>query len=241
MGFFSRIFGRSSKIVEAKANAKLDELEDPVEMTTQAVRDLNDKLTRAMTAQASYKSMIIQLQSKEQKKRNEISEWQKKANDLQDLVDKGQRKAEDTDPLIVTALTNLQKCTTEADNQKKNIEAQESQYKALTEDIQKLRQLIVTTEQNLTSLKTRKEVADASVLVNKELSDIVGLDSTKSLIERMEQKVVQQESLAQAYAGIDDDTATNENKIDKILEEAGNTPSNDLLANFKANRANTAK
>lgn len=241
MGFWSNLFGRGSKIAEAKANAKLDEIEDPVEMTSQALRDLNDKLGRAMTAQASYKSMIIQFKTKEQKKRDEIINWQKKANELQDLIDKGQRKQEDTDPLIMTALTNLQRCTTEADNEKKNIEAQDAHYKSLTDDIQKLRDLINTTNQNLTSLKTRKEVADASVQVNKELSDLAGLDSTKALIERMEQKVVQQESLAQAYAGIDDDTATNENKIDKILEEAGTSPSNDLLASFRANRANTVK
>ena len=70
MGFLN-LFKRGSKIAEAKANASLDKMEDPTEMTTQAIRDLNVKLTNAVDAQATYKAMIIQLKSRQKEKETE--------------------------------------------------------------------------------------------------------------------------------------------------------------------------
>lgn len=230
------LFKRGGKIAESKANASLDNMENPAEMTAQAIRDLNVKLTNAVSAQATYKAMIIQLESKQKGKEAEKVEWEQKANKLQDHVDADASKTNDIEPLIVVALENSKKCGTEADELSRNITVQNTKYHALVEEIEKLRELISTTEDHLTLLKTRQEVAAASVQVNKELSDIASTDSTKALIERMEQKVTQQEALADAYAGIDDDSATNESKINDILKEETSVSKNDLLESFRANR-----
>ena len=235
MGFLD-FLKRSSKIAESKANTVLDNMEDPTEMTAQAIRDLNVKLTNAVDAQATYKSMIIQLESKQKAKETERVEWEQKANKLQDHADADATKADSIEPLIITALENAKKCTIESDTLKRTIAAQNVKYHALVEEIKKLRELISTTEDNLTSLKTRQEVATASVQINKELSDVAGTDSTKALIERMEQKVTKQEALADAYAGIDGDSATNESKINDILKEETSVSKNDLLESFRANR-----
>ena len=169
-------------------------------------------------------------------KESEKSDWEQKASKLQDHLDADVSKTNDIEPLIVTALENAKRCGTEANELSKNIVIQNSKYHALVEEIKKLRELISTTEDHLTLLKTRQEVANASLQVNKELSDIAGNDSTKALIDRMEQKVTKQEALADAYAGIDGDSATNESKIDDILKEETSVSKNDLLESFRANR-----
>ena len=235
MGIFS-IFKRGGKIAEAKANSALDKLEDPTEMTTQALRDLNVKLENAVNAQATYKAMIIGLKSKQKEKENEKAEWLEKAGRLQDHIDADTSKKDQIEPLIVTALEDSKKCGVEADLLSKNISVQDTKYNALVEEIKKLRELISNTEEQVTSIKTRQEVAKASVQVNKELSDIAGIDSTKNLIKRMEDKVSQQEALADAYAGVDADSATDESKIDALLKTEPSTTSADLLASFRANR-----
>jgi phage shock protein A len=235
MGFFD-FLTRGSKIAEAKANSALDKMEDPTEMTSQAIRDLNVKLTNAINAQATYKAMIIELKAKEKGKEDEKASWLDKAAKLQDHIDADPTKTADIEPLMITALENSKKAETEAELLKTNISAQDLKYNKLVEEIKKLRELINTTEENLTSLETRQEVAKASVAVNKELSDVAGIDSTKAMIHRMEEKVTKQEALADAYAGIDADSATNESKIDEVLKHETSTSSADLLASFRANR-----
>jgi phage shock protein A len=230
------IFNRGSKIAEAKANSALDKMEDPTEMTSQAIRDLNSKLTNAINAQATYKAMIIQLKVKEKDKENEKVSWLEKASKLQDHIDADPSKTDNIEPLMITALENSKKAGIEADSLNKNIEIQNEKYNKLVVEIKNLRDLINTTEENLVSLRTRQEVAKASVQVNKELSDIAGTDSTKAMIKRMEEKVTQQEALADAYAGIDADSATNESKIDEVLKNETSVSSAELLASFRTNR-----
>jgi len=235
MSFFS-IFNRGSKIAEAKTNSILDKMEDPSEMTEQAIRDLNGKLTTAINAQATYKAMIIQLKASEKAKETEKSDWISKASKLQDHIDADPSKTSDIEPLMITALENSKKAGVDADSLSRNITIQEEKYNKLVDEIKNLRQLINTTQENLVSLKTRQEVAKASVQINKELSDVAGTDSTKAMIHRMEEKVTQQEALSDAYAGIDADSATNESKIDEELKHETSISSDDLLASFRANR-----
>lgn len=232
------IFKRGSKVLEANANAALEKMEDPSVMTSQALIDLNAKLEKAINAQATYKSMIIGLKAKQAKKEEEKEEWLTKAGKLQDRIDEDSSKTESIEPLIITALENSKNCETESISLKKNIDSQEVKYSALVTEITKLRELISKTKENLVSLKTRQEVADASVEINKELSDVAGLGSTKDLINRMQEKVERQESLADAYAGIDADSATNESKIDELLKTETPKSSADILASFRANRSN---
>ena len=235
---FWDIFKRGSKIVEANANSALEKMEDPSVMTSQALIDLNGKLEKAINAQATYKSMIIGLKAKQVKKEDEKNEWMAKAGKLQDRIDEDASKSESIEPLMVTALENSKNCENESNSLKQNIESQEAKYSALVAEITKLRELISGTKEKLVSLKTRQEVANASVDINKELSDIAGLGSTKDLINRMEEKVSKQESLADAYAGIDADSATNETKIDELLKTETPKSSADMLASFRANRSN---
>ena len=235
MGIFS-IFKRGGKIAEAKTNSALDKIEDPTEMTAQALRDLNVKLDNAAQAQATYKAMIIQLKSKQKEKENEKNDWIEKAGRLQDHIDADASKKDQIEPLIITALEDSTKCGVEAESLSKNVAAQEEKYNSLVEKIKELRDLINETKEHLVSITTRQEVAKASVQINKELSDIASTDSTKALIQRMEDKVAKQEALADAYAGVDADSATNESKIKELLKTQTSTSSADLLASFRANR-----
>lgn len=238
MGIFS-IFKRGGKIAEAKANSALDKIEDPTEMTAQALRDLNVKLDNAVQAQSTFKSTIIQLKGKQKAKEDEKTEWLVKAGKLQDRIDADPTKKDQIEPLIITALEDSKKCAVESELLAKNIASQEEKYNSLVLKIKDLRDLINETNEHLASITTRQEVAKASVAINKELSDVASTDSTKALIQRMEDKVSRQEALADAYAGVDADSATNESKIKELLKTETSTSSADLLASFRANRKET--
>lgn len=235
MGLFS-IFRRGGKVIEAKANAAIDKAEDPTEMTSQAVRDLSEKLESAVNAQATYKATIIKLKADATKKQSSAQSWLAKAGKLQDRLDADPSQAATIEPLVITSLENSKKADAEYKSMQANIDLQQSKYDKLVEEIKKLRDMIEDTRENLESIRTRQTVAKASVQINKELSDIAGLGSTKDLIDRMENKVATDEALADAYAGIDADSATNENKIEDILKTETKESTADLLASFRATR-----
>lgn len=230
---------RFSMIFKSKANAALDEIEDAVQMTEQCIRDLSEKLQNAIKAEANFKSMIITLKADQKKLKNDESEWKNKASQLQDRIDSDPTKAEEIEPLIITALESSDKCFVDAESKTQLINGYETKYKAMVQKVKELHDLIEESKNNLTQLKARKGVAEASVAVNKELSGMGGLDSTKEIMKRMEQKVSQQESLADAYAGVDEDNKSNEDKIKDILKNTSSKSAAEKLAEFRANRSKT--
>lgn len=232
MGLFSRI----KMIFTSKANASLDKIEDAVEITKQAIRDLQEKLEKAINAQATFKSMISGLKADQVKLSNNSLDWSKKAEQLQLRIDAEPDKADGFEPLILVALDNADKSKLEADSKTSIINSYEDKYNTMVVKIKELRDLIVESENSLTQLSARQDVANASVAVNKELSNISGLDSTKELMKRMEAKIATQENLADAYAGIDEDNKTNEDKINDVLKTTSPISSAEKLAAFRANR-----
>lgn len=233
MGIFKRI----SMIWKSKANAALDEIEDAVQMTEQGIRTLKEKLESAIKAEAKFKAMIIGLKSDQKKLENDQVEWEKKAGQLQDRIDNDPLKNEEIEPLIVTALDSAEKCGSDAASKTQIINGYDIKYKAMVSKVKELRELIIESDNNLIQLKARKGVADASVAVNKELSNIGGLDSTKEMMKRMEAKVTEQENLADAYAGVDEDNKTNIDKINDVLKNTPSKSATDRLAEFRANRS----
>ena len=229
------LFKRFSTIFKSKANAALDEMEDAVQMSEQCIRDLREKLDNAIKAEAQFKAMIIGLKSDQKKLESDKIEWVNKANKLQNIIDTDSTKTDEIEPLIITALDSADKAEMDAASKTQIIASYDNKYKKLTEKVKELREMIVESENDLVQLKARKGVADASVAVNKELSNIGGLDSTKEIMKRMEAKVTIQENLADAYAGVDEDNKTNSDKINDLLKNSSQS-SSEKLAAFRSSR-----
>ena len=68
MGFFSKLF----KIAQSKAHTAVDNLEDPIQLTEQGIRDLKAKLKEAMVSLAQVKSTAIRL---ERDSEEEAKQW----------------------------------------------------------------------------------------------------------------------------------------------------------------------
>jgi phage shock protein A len=231
MGLFQRIF----KIGEAKANKAVDALENPVEMTQQAIRDLKKKLQSGLEAEAQLKAMIIGMRTDEQKSKDEAAVWEQRANALLDKAEKGEITQADGDRLAGEALSKQKALLDLAAKKQIQADAQEKSLDGVDDKIKELRNLIKETEEHLTELTARAKTAEASKAINKELTSI-GLDNTKALIQRMEAKVSSDENLAAAYGSLEDRNADTETEIKKILASSSPASSNDALQALKAKR-----
>ena len=95
--------------------------------------------------------------------------------------------------------------------------------------IKRLKTNIAKWENEAKMLKARAKVSEATSNVNKQLAGIDSSD-TVSMLEKMKEKVDQQEALAESYLEIADSNRTSDAEIDSALETASLDAASDLAA-----------
>ena len=184
MSLISRVTG----IFKAEANHAVDQAENPVLMTEQAIRDLEENYKKAVNAEVQLKTIVIEKRTTSEKKQNEANEWGHKANLLLDKVATKELSEADAYRLAGEALSKQTEAQTLADKYKADADAQQKSLDGVNSKVVELKTLIDETKAHLEDLKARETTAEVSVEVNKQLSDLDGLDNTKALLKRMEEK-----------------------------------------------------
>ncbi len=232
MGFFRRLF----KIGQAQANAVADMLEDPVKMTEQGIRDLKGKLEESIKALAEVKALAVRAKNDANIYRNKMKEYENKAVALIKRADKGLIDTAEADRLATAALEEKEQASKSLRDALKIQETYDVQVVKLEHTIDKLKSNIVKWENEVRVLKARAKVSKAAKTVNKQLADI-DADSTVAMLERMKDKVEQDEALAESYADIAFENQSIDEEIDSILEDSAESGS-EALAALKAKLSN---
>jgi phage shock protein A len=225
MGIFSRMF----KIGEANANALVDKLEDPIKMTEQAIRDLKVNLENSIKALAEVKALAIRSKNEVDTNKAKAQEYENKAIMLVQKAQSGGIDPTEADKLAQSALEKKEECTrlltTSLQNQKKYDES----VAKLEAQVKKLKSNISEWENEAQVLKARAKVSEATVTVNKQLAGIDS-SSTVAMLQRMKEKVDQQEALSESYGEIANENVSVDDQINVALE---NSSSSDALAALK--------
>jgi len=99
----------------------------------------------------------------------------------------------------------------------------------LDHTIDRLRANISKWENEAKTLRARAKVSQATKTVNKQLANI-DADGTVAMLERMKDKVEQDEALAESYADIAFENQSIDEEIDSVLEESSGGGSEALAA-----------
>lgn len=228
MGIFSRIF----KFAQAESHSVLDKLEDPIRMTEQGIRDLKKDLQLAMKSLAEVKASAIRMKKDgtEAKKRSE--DYERKAMRLLQRAQGGQMEVAEADRLATEALSRKEETDKQAKLHLTNYKTQQKMADQLQAKVNKLKSSIGKYENELITLKARARTAESMTKINKQMSQ-VDSSSTVSMLERMKEKVNEQEALAEAYGELSDESMTIDEEIEKALEST-DTNASDSLAELKA-------
>lgn len=228
MNVFKRIF----KIGEAETQSAIDKLEDPIKMTEQGIRDLKKDLDGALKSFAEVKAMAIRAKNDVATHQSKADDYESKAILLLKKAQTGELDASEADRLASEALTKKEEAVA-ALNRSKTEKAQfDKNVEQLDVNVKQLRSNISAYENELKTLKARVRVSEASAKVNKQMAQIDST-STVSMLERMKEKVEQQEALAEAYGDISGESKSVDNEIDKALGGSSAKASDDL-AQLKA-------
>lgn len=228
------IFRRLFRIGSAEANSLVDKLEDPIKMTEQGIRDLKSDLGKALEALAEVKALAIRARNDADADTEKAKDYEKKAILLLKRAEKGEITMEEADRLASECLVQKEAHMNNAATNRKNQEKFEGNVAKLDANIKNLRSNVKKYEVELKTLKARAKFSKATKNINKQLADIDST-STVSMLERMKEKVDQEEALAESYAEIAGENTSIDMEIDKALDSgSAEVKASDSLAALKA-------
>lgn len=214
MNFFKRLF----KIGEAEAHAAIDKIENPIRMTEQGIRDMKSDLNKSLEALAQVKAMAIRAKNETEQHTAKAKDYQQKAMLILKKAQNGSMDAAKADRLAKEALVKKEEAMQHVNRSKSDAEKFSTSVDRLEKNIQQIKQNISKWENELRTLTARVKVSNATKNLNKQMAAIDG-SSTVTMLERMKDKVNQEEALAEAYG----DMASTSKSIDEELDKALDT------------------
>jgi phage shock protein A len=229
MSIFSRIF----KVGQSEAHALVSKLEDPIKLTEQGIRDLKRDLQGAMGSLAEVKGVAIRLNKEADDAKRQASEYERKAMLLLQRFQDGQMDQAQAERLATEALTKKESAGERAARLVKEAAQQQQMATQLQDRVNKLKSTVSTYENELVTLRARARTAESTRKINQQLAK-VDSSSTIAMLERMKQKVEEDEALAQAYGEVADVDTSIDTEINRALASGQTSQANDKLLELKA-------
>jgi phage shock protein A len=210
------IFKRLLRIGQAEIHSAVDKMEDPILMTEQGIREMKADLDKAIESFAQVKAMGIRAKNDKTRKETEAQDYANKAVLLLTKAQKGELDMAQAERLAKEALSLKENLLIEVRALEEQQHTHESAADGIYKNMEVLKFNITKWENELKTLKSRIKVSRATKEVNKQMAQIDS-NSTISMLERMKEKVEEEEALAQAYGDIARKGASTDDEINKAI------------------------
>lgn len=223
MNFFKRLF----KIGQAETHAAIDKMEDPIKMTEQGIRDMKTDLEKSLEALAQVKALTIRAKNEVEEYSDKAKDYEQKAMLILKKAQSGNLEMSEADRLAKEALVKKEEAAQHKVRAKQDAEKFDKSVAQLEKNVQDIKQNISKWENELKTLKARVKVSTATKNLNKQMSEIDS-SGTVSMLERMKEKVTQEEALAEAYGDIANASKSLDEEIDAALDVKETTAESNL-------------
>lgn len=227
MNIFKRLFN----IGKAEIHSAIDGFEDPIKLTEQGIRDMKEQLAKSVEALAQLKALSIRKKNESEREDQTAKDYYGKAVVLVQKAEKGEVSAEEADRLAKEALKKQTAAQENAVHLNKEHEKLHAECEKMQTNINTLKSNIAKWENELKTLKARVQVSEATKDINKKMTQI-DTHSTVSMLEKLKERVVQQEALAEAYLDISNAGKSIDDEIDAVVKN-DDTQVEDALQKLK--------
>ena len=228
MGIFQRMFN----VGKSEVNAAIDKFEDPIRMTEQGIRDLKQDLNNAMVSLAEVKGQAIRLRKQVGENKKASADYERKAMLLLQKAQNSDMDSGEADRLATESLNRKDEADQRVNTLSVDADNQEKMASQLQGQVEKLKSTVASYENDLITLRARAKTAAATKKINKQLAK-VDSSGTLAMLERMKERVEEDESLSQAYGEIAGESKSVDDEINAALSSSsGGT--DDRLAALKA-------
>lgn len=202
------IFSRMSNMIKAKVNNSLDEMENPVELLDQKLRDMDEQFNKAKLSSAQILGNVHEIEKKLDSAKKESEDYDQKvrlalSKGNEELAKRALAKKVETDKKAASLQASYDNAKIQADTLKANL-------RALEEEITKTRSY-------RDEAAARFANAEASQKVNEFLAN-VQTKSNSIQIDSIERKIQRKEALAQGLGELRDldDFDSEFKKLDEV-------------------------
>ena len=226
------IFQRIFKVTQSEVHAGMDKFEDPIKMSEQGIRDLKKSLQASMVSLAQVKSLAIRLQKETDDHKKRAADYERKAMLLLKRMQGGEIEDTEAERLATEALSKKEEALKRSTTVSGEQQTQQRMADQLQAKVEELRRQISKYENEVITLRARARTASSMRKINQQLA---GADAsgTIAMLEKMKNKVQEEESLAEAYGELSDVGGTIDEDIDKALASPSTATASDSLAELK--------
>ncbi|MBV4416352.1 PspA/IM30 family protein [Clostridium tyrobutyricum] len=214
------VFKRVSNIFRAKINNKLDEVENPIELLDQKLRDMEDSLNKAKLSSAQILGNVHEIKKKMEDSKRTSEEFDSK---VKLALNKGNEElAKKALERKITADKTYASLETSYKDAYSKGEAIKIKLKELEDEIQKARNY-------RDEAAARYNNAEASKKVNEILANVDD-GSNRINLDEVERKIQKKEALSKGLEDLRDD-----NSLDKEFEKLDEVNLDEELKKYKNN------
>ncbi|MFL0252981.1 PspA/IM30 family protein [Clostridium neuense] len=212
------VFKRLSNMMRAKVNDTLDEMENPIELLDQKIRDMEESLNNAKISSAQILGNVHEIEKKMEKAKLESQDFDAK---VKLAVQKG------NDELAKKALQKKLDADKQYESLSKSYEDASKKATLIKDKLRDLEEEIEKTRAYRDEAAARYNNAEATKKVNEVLSN-VETGSNKINLDDIERKIEKKEALAEGLGDLQQDKS-----LDKEFEELNSVSLDDELAKYK--------
>lgn len=228
MSIFKRLFN----VGKSNVHAVIDQMEDPIKMTEQGIRDLKTDLQNAMTSLAEVKGIAIRTRKSAENAKKLAADYERKAMLLLQKTQSGELAAADAERLAMEALNKKEEKAAEAIRLTQEADNHGQMANNLQANVNKIKSSITSYENDLVTLKARARTAASTKKINAQLARIDS-SGTIAMLEKMKAKVEEDESLAVAYGEVVDADRSVDEEIASALESGKSAAASTQLLELK--------
>ena len=188
-------------------------------MTKQGIRDLKKDLDDSLKSLAEVKATAIRSKREANNHKETSEDYKKKAKALLQMGADGRKDEAEANRLAMEAVSRREETLKLYQVAKDNQTKFEDLVSKMEGKIRTLKSQIAKWENELKTLVARDKVSKATGKLNKQLANIDS-GGTLAMLEKMKEKVEEQEALADAYGEMADGSKTIDDEIDSALSES---------------------
>lgn len=200
---------RLFKVIKSWFNKAVDELEDPVLMAEQSIRELKDNLNSCYDALAQVKAQKLTEVQERSEAKEESEGYLKQASWIKNTSEKIEK---DRELAAKEALTLKVAADLRIQTADENIILLNKLEKDITNKISKLKNSVSEFERELKTLKIRNKMNKVSSDIRLSTSSI-DYESSINTIKRMQEKVKEQSNYNEAYLEVEEQYSDKNQKV----------------------------
>lgn len=195
------IFKKLLKIGQAEIHALVEKMENPIALIEQGIRDLKQQLLETEEQYAQVRAIEIRSENTVDEKLFQAKEYEQKAIQVLEKAANQQLEVEKADNLAYEALRIKKTLTQEVEELQEQASINKAVLKEISNNLAIIKINISKWEKELITLKTKEKISSVSMFANQQMSKIDN-NSTIEMLERLKNKVKDNEALAEAYADL---------------------------------------